>query len=80
MIIELASANPKREWSVKMALMPMVRAWNIASWARVEKACNKTFNISFNVDTGLGEIHIVNIVQDTFLNPLCSPVELLVAS
>lgn len=39
-IIELASAKPNREWSVKTALICMVRAWNMASCAKVENACN----------------------------------------
>ena len=37
--MELASANPNKEWSVNTVFKPMVRAWNIASWPRVEKAC-----------------------------------------
>lgn len=39
--MELASAKPNSEWSVKTVLRPMVLAWNIASWAKVEKACSK---------------------------------------
>lgn len=37
-IIELASAKPKREWSVKTHFIPIVRACKIASWHSVENA------------------------------------------
>ena len=37
----LTSANPKSEWSVKQALMPIVRACKMASWHRLEKACGE---------------------------------------
>ena len=38
-IMELPSANPKREWSVKTALIPIVRECRIPSWHRVLNAC-----------------------------------------
>jgi hypothetical protein len=38
MTILLGSENPKREWSVKQVLRPMVRAWMMASWHMEEKA------------------------------------------
>ena len=37
-MMERASAKPKREWSVNSVRSPMVRAWRRASWQRVEKA------------------------------------------
>ena len=37
-MIELASANPNNEWSVNTALIPIVRACSIDSWASVENA------------------------------------------
>ena len=46
-MIELRSANPKSEWSVKTALIFIVRAWNIASWASVEKAYTWTVKHSY---------------------------------
>ena len=36
-IIDEASANPNKEWSVKTVWIPIVLAWNITSWARAEK-------------------------------------------
>lgn len=36
MWIDAASAKPKSEWSVKQLLMPMVPAWNMLSWHKLE--------------------------------------------
>ena len=44
--MELASANPKRLWSVNTVRRPIVRAWNMASWPRVEKACGNNQSMS----------------------------------
>lgn len=40
-IMELASAKPNNEWSVKRVRSPIVRAWRRASWQSVEKAWEK---------------------------------------
>jgi len=41
-MIELASANPNNEWSVKTALIPILRACSMDSWAKDENAYNQT--------------------------------------
>lgn len=37
-MMELPSANPKREWSVNTVLTPIMPAWRIPSWHRALKA------------------------------------------
>jgi len=43
-MIELASAKPNKEWSVKTVLIPIVAPWYIDSRAKAENAWNKHEN------------------------------------
>lgn len=60
-MMELASAKPKREWSVNRVWSPIVRAWRSASWHKVEKALKRSQNNEW-------QIHVhVSYLQKGFL-------------
>ena len=60
-MMELASAKPKREWSVNRVWSPIVRAWRSASWHKVEKALKRSQNNE-------RQIHVhVSYLQKRFL-------------
>jgi hypothetical protein len=44
-----ASANPKREWSVKQVLYPIMRPRAIPSRHKTEKACEENFALIFGI-------------------------------
>lgn len=55
-MMELPSANPKREWSVKMALTDMVRAWRMASWQRALNAWRGGTSLVWTFEVGVERI------------------------
>ena len=62
-MMELASAKPKREWSVNRVWSPIVRAWRSASWHKVEKALKRSENNEWQI-----HVHVqVSYLQKEFL-------------